>query len=109
MDSGYFASDDVNKPAFDWLRGISRGMVSSRPCATESEFIMVKIPRAISQYAVKAFNEDRLRFLCMQRHSYWGGKYKGKKNVVIYDNKIARDKFDFSPSTIFVVDRARDV
>lgn len=53
-----------------------------------------KIPRAISQYAVKAFNEDRLRFLVCTSTLIEGVNTKAK-NVIIYDNKVARDKFDF--------------
>jgi superfamily II DNA/RNA helicase len=53
-----------------------------------------KIPRAISQYAVKAFNEDKLRFLVCTSTLIEGVNTKAK-NVIIYDNKVARDKFDF--------------
>lgn len=53
-----------------------------------------KIPRAISQYAVKAFNEGNLRFLVCTSTLIEGVNTKAK-NVIIYDNKIARDKFDF--------------
>lgn len=53
-----------------------------------------KIPRAISQYAVKAFNDGRLRFLVCTSTLIEGVNTKAK-NVIIYDNKIARDKFDF--------------
>ncbi len=53
-----------------------------------------KIPRAISQFAVKAFNDDKLQVLVCTSTLIEGVNTKAK-NVIIYDNKIAREKFDF--------------
>ena len=95
MDSGYFASDDVNKPAFDWLKEeYHEAWYLPQALRYGIGIHHGKIPRAISQYAVKAFNEDRLRFLVCTSTLIEGVNTKAK-NVVIYDNKIARDKFDF--------------
>src|SRR5690606_30829356 len=52
------------------------------------------IPRAISQFAVKAFNEDKLQFLVCTSTLIEGVNTKAK-NVIIYDNKVANEKFDF--------------
>lgn len=93
--SGSFEKNAINDDAVEWLQeeyhenwylpmalqfgiGIHHG----------------KIPRAISQYAVKAFNDGRLRFLVCTSTLIEGVNTKAK-NVIIYDNKIARDKFDF--------------
>jgi len=53
-----------------------------------------KIPRALSQYAVRSFNEGKLRFLVCTSTLIEGVNTKAK-NVVIYDNRVATKKFDF--------------
>lgn len=53
-----------------------------------------KIPRALSQYAVRAFNDGSLKFLVCTSTLIEGVNTKAK-NVVIYDNKVATKKFDF--------------
>lgn len=53
-----------------------------------------KIPRALSQYAVRAFNEGKLKFLVCTSTLIEGVNTKAK-NVVIYDNRVATKKFDF--------------
>ena len=95
FNSGAFEKNALNDAAVDWLQeeyheawylplalkfgiGIHHG----------------KIPRSISQYAVKAFNDGRLRFLVCTSTLIEGVNTKAK-NVIIYDNKVARDKFDF--------------
>ena len=94
-ESGKFERNNLNDSAIEWLQeeyhplwylpnalnfgiGIHHG----------------KIPRAISQYAVKAFNENRLNFLICTSTLIEGVNTRAK-NVIIYDNKVARDKFDF--------------
>lgn len=95
FDSGKFKTNQYNESAIEWLEeeyhplwflpkalkygiGIHHG----------------KIPRAISQFAVKAFNEDRLQFLVCTSTLIEGVNTKAK-NVIIYDNKVANEKFDF--------------
>jgi hypothetical protein len=53
-----------------------------------------KIPRAISQYSVRAFNEGKINFLVCTSTLIEGVNTKAK-NVIIYDNRIARKKFDY--------------
>lgn len=53
-----------------------------------------KVPRALSQYAVKAFNSEELKFLVCTSTLIEGVNTKAK-NVIIYDNRIATRKFDF--------------
>lgn len=95
FDSGKFKINQNNESAIEWLEeeyhplwflpkalkygiGIHHG----------------KIPRAISQFAVKAFNEDKLQFLVCTSTLIEGVNTKAK-NVIIYDNKVANEKFDF--------------
>ena len=52
------------------------------------------LPRAISHYVLKLFNEGYLRFiLCTS--TIIEGVNTSAKNIIIYDNKIAKQKFDF--------------
>jgi len=53
-----------------------------------------KVPRALSQYSVRAFNESQLKFLICTSTLIEGVNTKAK-NVVIYDNRIATKKFDY--------------
>jgi hypothetical protein len=95
FDSGKFKTNQNNESAIEWLEeeyhplwflpkalkygiGIHHG----------------KIPRAISQFAVKAFNEDKLHFLVCTSTLIEGVNTKAK-NVIIFDNKVANEKFDF--------------
>src|SRR5690606_8803538 len=53
-----------------------------------------KVPRALGQFCVRAFNEGHLRFLVCTSTLIEGVNTKAK-NVVIYDNKVATKKLDF--------------
>ena len=53
-----------------------------------------KLPRALSQYIVRKFNELGLRFLICTSTLIEGVNTKAK-NVVIFDNKIAHEQIDF--------------
>lgn len=53
-----------------------------------------KVPRAIAQYAVRAFNQNKIKFLVCTSTLIEGVNTKAK-NVVIYDNRVATRKFDF--------------
>lgn len=53
-----------------------------------------RLPRALSQYAVRAFNRLQLRFLVCTSTLIEGVNTKAK-NVIIYDNKVARKNIDF--------------
>lgn len=52
-----------------------------------------KLPRSLAQYTVRAFNDGRLRFLICTSTLIEGVNTKAK-NVVIYDNTIARRAID---------------
>jgi len=53
-----------------------------------------RIPRSLGQLAVRSFNEGRLNFLICTS-TLIEGVNTTAKNVVIYDNKIARRRFDY--------------
>lgn len=93
--SGSFEKNSVNDDAVKWLQ---EEYHEDWYLPTALEFGIGihhgKIPRSISQYAVKAFNDGRLKFLVCTSTLIEGVNTKAK-NVIIYDNKIARDKFDF--------------
>lgn len=53
-----------------------------------------RMPRALAQLAVKGFNEGNLRFLVCTSTLIEGVNTKAK-NVIIFDNKIAKKKYDY--------------
>lgn len=53
-----------------------------------------RVPRAIAQKCVKLFNEGKIKYLICTSTLIEGVNTKAK-NVIIYDNKIARSKFDY--------------
>jgi hypothetical protein len=52
-----------------------------------------RIPRALSQFIVRQFNEERLRFLVCTSTLIEGVNTKAK-NIIIFDNKIAQKEID---------------
>lgn len=53
-----------------------------------------RLPRSISQYIVRAFNQGKIRFLVCTS-TLIEGVNTSAKNVIIYDNKIAIRNLDF--------------
>lgn len=53
-----------------------------------------RMPRALAQLCVKGFNDGKLPFLVCTSTLIEGVNTKAK-NVIIYDNKIAKQKYDF--------------
>lgn len=53
-----------------------------------------KLPRSLSQYAVRLFNEGNLKFLVCTSTLIEGVNTKAK-NVIIFDDVINRQKYDF--------------
>jgi hypothetical protein len=53
-----------------------------------------RLPRALAQYVVRSFNEGKLRYLICTSTLIEGVNTKAK-NVIIFDNKIARQKIDY--------------
>lgn len=95
FDSGIYQKQDINSEAIKWLQEEYHPLWYL-PKALEYGIGIHhgKIPRAISQFAVKAFNDDKLQVLVCTSTLIEGVNTKAK-NVIIYDNKIASKKFDF--------------
>ena len=53
-----------------------------------------RLPRSIGQFIVRGFNEERLQFLICTSTLIEGVNTKAK-NVIIFDNEIAQQKFDY--------------
>ena len=53
-----------------------------------------RLPRSLAQFAVRMFNQDKLRFLICTSTLIEGVNTKAK-NVIILDNVIAKKKYDF--------------
>lgn len=53
-----------------------------------------RLPRALAQFIVRAFNHNKLRFLICTSTLIEGVNTKAK-NVVIFDNMIAKQRFDY--------------
>lgn len=53
-----------------------------------------RLPRSLAQFAVRAFNEGQLQVLVCTSTLIEGVNTKAK-NVIIFDNKVARRKFDY--------------
>jgi hypothetical protein len=53
-----------------------------------------KLPRSLAQFAVRAFNEGNINFLICTSTLIEGVNTKAK-NVIVFDNEIARQKIDF--------------
>jgi RAD3-like DEAD/DEAH box helicase/helicase-like protein len=53
-----------------------------------------RLPRSLGQFVVRAFNDEKLRFLICTSTLIEGVNTKAK-NVIILDNVIAREKYDY--------------
>lgn len=95
FDSGKFPLNNNNRSAVEWLKNEYHPLWFL-PMAMEYGIGIHhgKIPRAIAQFAVKAFNEEKIQFLVCTSTLIEGVNTKAK-NVIIYDNKVANEKFDF--------------
>lgn len=95
VNSGLFKKQDSNSNAVEWLRDEYHEKWLL-PLAIEHGVGIHhgKIPRAISQYEVKAFNNEQLPILICTSTLIEGVNTKAK-NIIIFDNKVAQQKFDF--------------
>lgn len=95
MDSGLYEKNNNNSDAVEWLQSeYHKDWYLPQALEFGIGIHHGKIPRAISQFSVKAFNTDKLRVLVCTSTLIEGVNTKAK-NVIIYDNKIAKEKFDF--------------
>jgi len=95
VESGVSVKSDNTRDAADWLgvhyhpdwhvvKAIRNGIGVHH----------ARIPRAIAQWIVRAFNSDELRFLACTSTLIEGVNTKAR-NVIIFDNKINRTPIDF--------------
>lgn len=94
-DSNKFEKTNENKDLVDWLRDNYHSQWILPDCLEYGVGIHHgKIPRAIAQKCIKLFNEEKIRYLICTSTLIEGVNTKAK-NVIVYDNKIARTKFDY--------------
>lgn len=93
--SNRFERTDENKDLVDWLRNNYHSQWILPDCLEYGIGIHHgKIPRAIAQKCIKLFNEGKIRYLICTSTLIEGVNTKAK-NVIVYDNKIAKTKFDY--------------
>lgn len=94
-DSNKFERTDENKDLADWLRSNYHSQWILPDCLEYGIGIHHgKIPRAIAQKCIRLFNEGKIRYLICTSTLIEGVNTKAK-NVIVYDNKIAKTKFDY--------------
>lgn len=95
LQSELFTEEYENAEISDWLKSNYHKDWILPNCLEKGIGIHHgKIPRAIAQKCIKLFNEHRINFLICTSTIIEGVNTKAK-NVIIYDNKIARSKFDY--------------
>ncbi len=95
FESGLFSIDYKNIELVNWIKENYHVDWILPNCLSQGIGIHHgKIPRAIAQKCIKLFNEGNINFLICTSTIIEGVNTKAK-NVIIYDNKIARRKFDY--------------
>jgi len=95
VDAGIGFDAQNLKSAADWAaKTYHRDWIFGRALLRGIGLHHGKLPRALSQYVVRIFNEEKLRFLICTSTLIEGVNTKAK-NVIIYDNKIANQKIDY--------------
>ena len=95
FNSNKFERTDENKDLADWLRSNYHSQWILPDCLEYGIGIHHgKIPRAIAQKCIRLFNEGKIRYLICTSTLIEGVNTKAK-NVIVYDNKIAKTKFDY--------------
>ncbi|NDV56697.1 DEAD/DEAH box helicase [Bacteroides sp. 519] len=95
LNSGKFEETGMNKELADWLKSNYHSQWILPNCLEQGIGIHHgRVPRAIAQKCVKLFNEGKIKYLICTSTLIEGVNTKAK-NVIIYDNKIARTKFDY--------------
>jgi len=95
LDGGVGVDTEQLRPAADWIsRTFHHDWIFGRALLRGIGIHHGKLPRALSQYVVRMFNEEKLRFLICTSTLIEGVNTKAK-NVVVYDNKIAKQKINY--------------
>lgn len=98
---GWLLEDDVSgrpvdvETAVDWMaREYHPEWLAARALGSGIAVHHGRMPRALSQYMVRCFNEERARLLVCTSTLIEGVNTKAK-NVIVFDNTIARRKYDY--------------
>ena len=95
LNSGKFSKTENNDELSYWLKDNYHSEWILPNCLEHEIGIHHgKIPRAIAQKCVKLFNDGKIKYLICTSTLIEGVNTKAK-NVIIFDNKIARTKFDY--------------
>lgn len=95
LNSQKFENTNDNDELIDWLKSNYHSKWILPNCLERGIGIHHgRVPRAIAQKCVKLFNEGKIKYLICTSTLIEGVNTKAK-NVIIYDNKIARTKFDY--------------
>lgn len=95
LESQVFPKETINDDLVKWLKNNYHPQWILPNCIERKIGIHHgKIPRSIAQKCIKLFNDGNLKFLICTSTLIEGVNTKAK-NVIIYDNKIARSKFDY--------------
>jgi helicase conserved domain protein len=95
FNSNKFERTDENQNLANWLRSNYHSQWILPYCLEYGIGIHHgKIPRAIAQKCIKLFNEGKIRYLICTSTLIEGVNTKAK-NVIVYDNKIAKTKIDY--------------
>lgn len=95
LESQVFPKETINDDLVKWLKNNYNPQWILPNCIERKIGIHHgKIPRSIAQKCIKLFNDGNLKFLICTSTLIEGVNTKAK-NVIIYDNKIARSKFDY--------------
>jgi hypothetical protein len=95
IESGINVSNDSLKPAIKWLSdNYHEEWLLAKALINGIGLHHGKIPRSIAQFVVKAFNEGSIKYLICTS-TLIEGVNTSAKNVIVFDNKIAKKKLDF--------------
>jgi hypothetical protein len=95
LDNGLDASTSELDSAIDWIsENYHPDWLLVRALKKGIGIHHGKLPRSLSQYIVKAFNEGSIRYLVCTS-TLIEGVNTSAKNVIIFDNKIALKNLDF--------------
>ena len=95
LESQVTEQQDAGQSAVKWLaREYHEEWLLTRGLEAGIGLHHGRVPRSIAEFMVRIFNEGLLRFLVCTSTLIEGVNTKAK-NVVIFDNKIARKKFDY--------------
>ncbi len=95
VQGGISFSSDLAKEFADWLAvNYSQNWSLVKLLRAGIAIHHSSLPRSVSQYILHLFNEGYIRFL-LCTSTIIEGVNTSARNIIIYDNKIARKKYDY--------------